>query len=519
MKLSLSQRLGALKSGFSAAITGEWEGHERTRLRYRAPRQLVSQDDSLDLGTRESLLSEARALCQVFPVSKRILRKYANYVVGDCRYKWNTGDDAVNVAYRDYWYDWMDRADANGVHRFPTLARLAVISMLRDGDCFATYQSGGVAGGDVIIRLVEGDRIGNYKGSSVNIDQDLDGGRRIVGGVIQSMSGRPYAYRINERNKHGQFKNAMDIPAGDVRHVFDPDRIDSARGVTSFHCVLNTLRDLKEIIEANKANVKLNSKLALLIKNMQGGASVAGGIDLFTNNDTTDATSSTVNRQEVGDAAIAYMFPGEDMKAHKGEMPSGEVQEFLKFMIHQISIGMDLPFGVVWTMSGLTGPGVRYDINDADRTFMHAMDVLEEKFIDPVVGKVIANGISRGLIPAHPKWFKFERQRPASITIDLGRESAAMINENAAWLRSGSDSFAEAGQDHDEEVERIANERAKRFKAAERAAMTHGVPIEYILSGEPAKAAAKPAPQMDTDEAQDDEDETDEPSNKRTQQD
>jgi len=483
MKLSLKQRFGALKSGFSAAVTGQWEGHERSRLRYRAPRKLESQDESLDMGTRESLLSEARSLCQVFPVAKRILRKYANYVVGDCRYKWNTGDDAINVAYRDYWYSWMDRADVNGVHRFPTLVRLAVMSMLRDGDCFATFQNGGMAGGDVLLRLVEGDRIGNYKNGSLNIDEDMPDGRRIVGGVILSQAGRPVAYRVNDRSKYGQFKNSMDIPSGDVRHVFDPDRIDAARGVTSFHNVLNSLRDLKEIVDANKANVKLNSKLALLVKTVSGSASAGSGLDLFENGDTTDATSSSVNRQEVGDAAIAYMFPDEDMKAHKGEMPSGEVQEFMKFMIHQIAIGMDLPFGVVWTMAGLNGPGVRYDINDADRTFQHTMDIIEEKMIDPVVGKVIANGIARGIIPPSPNWFRFERQRPASITIDLGRESAAMINENGAWLRSGSDSFAEAGQDHDEEIVRIANERAKRYKAAMDAAAKHGVPVEYILNG------------------------------------
>lgn len=510
MKLTISQRLQALKSGLMAATTGVWEGYERTRLRQRGPRKLESQDDSLDMGTRESLMSEARQLCQVFPVTKRILRKYANYVVGDCRYKWSTGDDAINAAYRDYWYSWMDRADANGVHRLPTLSRLVVMSALRDGDCFASLTPGGVGGMDLMVRLIEADRVGNYQNGSINIDDKFDNGTQVIGGVIQTSQGRPIAYRVNERNKYGQFKNAMDVPAANMRHVFDPDRIDAARGVTSFHNVLNTLRDLKEIVDANKANVKLNSKLALLVKTMQGAAvSGSGGLDLFSSNDGTESTSTNVNRQEIGDAAVAYMFPNEEMKAHKGEMPSGEVQEFMRFMIHQIAIGMDLPMGVVWTMSGLTGPGVRYDINDADRTFQHSMDILEEKFLDPIVGRVISNGIARGHIPNHPNWYKFERQRPASITIDLGRESSAMINENTAWLRSGSDSFAEAGKDHDEEITRIANERAKRYKAAKDAAAMHGVPIEYILGESaniPIKQEAPKGKPMDDDE---DEDESD----------
>lgn len=472
--------------GASVSSTGQWEGHERNRIRYRPPVQLTAQDESLDYGTRERMISEARSLCQVFPLALRILHKYSNYCVGDCRYKWSTGDAAVDVAFRDYWYGWMDRGDANGVHRFPQLARLAVCGMLRDGDIFATYVPAG-DGRDVQVRLIEADRVGNYRGSSLNYD---DPAQRIVGGVLQDAAGRPRAYRVNKRTGYGQFKFDQDLPAGQVRHLFDPDRADATRGVTAFRAVLNHLRDQKETIDAEKAAIKNHSKISLLSRLVTGGMkSGFGGINLNTNADSS-ANSAQANVQEVNDAMNLITLPGEDIKAFHSERPGNGWDQFQQFLVQLISIGMDLPAGVIWKMLG-TGPAVRYEINDADRTFRAVQDVLEEKLLDPTVAVVISNGIARGLIPEHPNWHKFERQRPASITIDMGRESAAGINENEAWLRSGSDWYAEDGKDYDEETKRIATERAKRWLAAQEAAAATGAPVEYILAGlkQPAPAA------------------------------
>lgn len=487
----LTSPIGAIRRGFavgaSVSPSGQWEGHETNRLRWRPPTRLTALDDSLDLGTREKMIGEARSLCQTFPLARRILRKYGNYVVGDCRYKWSTGDADTDIAYRDYWYSWMDRSDATGFHRYPQQVRLAVYGMLRDCDCFGTYVPAGADGRDIQMRLIEADRVGNYNGGSLNID---DPKNRIVGGIGLDVHGRPKFYRVNKRTGFGQFTFEQDIPAGQVRHLFDPERVDATRGVTAFHAVLNAIRDQKETIAAMTTKIKQHSKVSILQRLLAGGMkSGIGGTTLGTNADST-AHSDQANVQEVGDGMNLIQFPGEDVKAFESAAPGPAWDQFQAFIVQLISVGMDLPAGVIWKMLG-TGPAVRYEINDADRTFRAVQDVLEEKFLDPTVALVISNGIARGLIPEHPNWFKFERQRPASITIDMGRESAAGINENEAWMRSGSDWFAEDGKDYDEEVKRIANERAKRWLAAQEAATATGAPVEYILAS--LKQPAQPA--------------------------
>lgn len=481
--------IGAIRRGFAigASASGQWEGWERNRLRARPAVRLETQDRSLDYGTREKLMSEARILCQIDPISRRVLSKFANYCVGDCRYKWNTGDDAISQAYRDYWYSWMDRADAGGNHRYTSIAGLLVKSMLRDGDVFQSFVPAGPGGRDIQVRLVEGDRVGNYRGGSVNVDED-----RIIGGIVRDASERPIAYRVNQRGKWGNFTTFQDVPAAQICHLFNPDRYDAARDVTAFRAVLNHLRDLKETIDAEKAAIKLNSKIALLVKTVMGGVrSGYGGVDLNENGDTS-ANSAKVNTQEINDAMTVYQFPGEEMKAHQSDRPGGDWLEYAEFMVHLISIGVDLPVGFVWKMLG-TGPAVRFHISDAARTFDRTMDALEEKVLDPTVARVISNGIERGLIPPHPLWFKFERQRPPSVSIDIGRDSSAMINENDAWLRSAEDSFNESGQDAREQVKKIAMERAIKWVEARDAAAATGAPLEYILNPNPKNQPAAPA--------------------------
>jgi len=479
--MNLNQRFQLFKRGASMMLgsaTGQWEGWERNRLRARPSAKLESQDKSLDCGTREQLLAEARSLCQVFPVAKRILHKFSAYTVGDLRYKWSTPDVTWNEQARDYWYSWMDRADANGRHRFTKLASLATIGMLRDGDMFCAYVPAGPLGRDIQVRLIEADRIGNYRGGSQNYD---DASQNITGGIIHDAGGRPVSYRLNTRGQWGNFFFQADVPAAQVRHLFDPDRVDAVRGVTAFHAVLNHMRDMKETIDAEKAAIKQHSKIALLVKSVMGGArSGFGGITLNENADGS-ANDAEVNVQEVNDAMTAYMFPTEDMKPFQSNRPDKGWMDFQTLMLELIAVGLSLPVSVVLKMTG-TGPAVRHDMADAQRTFDATMDTLEEKFLDPTVAFVTANAIERGLLPPNPQWFKFERQRPSSITIDMGRESKANISENEAWLRSGTDIFAEDGKDHSEEVRRIAAERALRYKAAEEAAQKFNVPIDYILA-------------------------------------
>lgn len=464
--------IGGFFHGLKAGLDGRWEGAEQSRFRSRPGRALESVDWGLNYGVREGLLSEARNLEQTYAVCRRINRQYAKHTIGSCRIKWNTGDPIVDKAFAESWVNWMKMADAQGRHNFRKLTKIAVARTLVDGRILAQLDR---RGGFLQIQGIEGDRVS----SDGIFNADRPG---LVSGIGLDGNGRAQYAKVWERTLFGTFQNPQEIPMSQLVHVFDSDRIDSVSGYTHYHTVLNTVRDLMETAKAERLAAKRHSKLALLIKTITGGA--GPGIDLFGDGGSTQkATDGKVNVEAVGDVANAYMFPSEEMKAHENPRPSDGWLKFMAWLVREIALGLDLPFGVVWDMSGLGGPAVRFEINQASRTFTDFLsDVIEPMWIRPIVGAWITLEMSQGRLPFHPNWYKFTVPKPKSITIDFGRDSKASISENIAGLGTAADWYSEEDENFEEQTMQLVHEA--RFRECARRGIPYDptleVPLEQI---------------------------------------
>lgn len=451
--------VGGFLSGVRAGLSTQWEGGESSRFRQRAPRALESQDRGLNYGVREDMLSESRSLAQTMPITRLINRKYANHVVSSCRMKWHTGDPAVDKQYNDAWQTWMRVADKGGRHHYRKLTKLAVEGVLRDAGVLGQYDR---REGFTQIGIIEYDRIS----SNGIFNADVPG---LIGGFGIDANGRETFARVWERTLYGYFINPQEIPRAQYCHVFDTDRYDACKGVTAYHTVLQATRDYKETANAEKLAAKRNSKLALIVKTMFGGAA-APAVSLFGGDETAGSGSNpaqtSVNTQTVNDVADAYMFPTEDMKAHVSDRPSDGWRWLMEQNIREIAAGLDLPFGVVWHMVGLGGPAARFEIAQANRVFMAFLnDIIEPMWHRPIVGAWVTMEIEQGRLPFTPFWFNFKCPRPKSITIDAGRDSKSGIAENAAGLSSATNWFADEDQDFEEETDRITYEAWYRRNA------------------------------------------------------
>lgn len=454
---------GSVARGFQAGMAGNWQGSEVNRLRRRAPRNLESQDRSLNYGVREDLLSEARALAQTFPIARSIIRKYANHVVGSMRMKWNTGDPKIDKIYADAWQAWMPMADLCGRHHFRKLTKIAVESVVRDGRVFGQKDR---RAGFLQVNAIEGDRVSS--GGIYNAD--VPG---MISGIKVDGNGRAQSIRVWDRTIYGTFENPSEIPAAEIVHVFDSDRFDAVTGLTGFHTVLNTARDYKETGEAERLTAKKNSKFTAFVKSIMGGAS-APAINLLGNDDSTSGTQKT-NVEEVNDLLTMYGFPGEGIEFPHAERPSQGWQWLMEMQVREIALGCDLPFGVAWNMAGLGGPAVRFEMAQANRVWMAFLeDILEPMWTRPFVGAWITLEMDRKRLPFHPLWYKFKTPRPASITIDVGRDSKAGIAENAAGLGTATNWFAEEDMEFEEQTDRMV------YEARYRESARLGIPIEQV---------------------------------------
>lgn len=461
-------------TGAYFAITGQWEGYEINRYRNRPFRRLRSQDADLDLGTREGLMSEARSLAQTFGIVESILSKFANYCVGPCRAQWYTSDRQWNKLAEKNWETSCQLIDYTGTHDMQALARLAVMSYLRDGDIFSIKT---VENGFPQLQAIEADRVTNAKNGQVNVDTD-----NIVGGVILNSRGIPIKYRVCERNRFGIYVNPEDVPRQKMLHLFSPTRVDAVRFVTAFKTALNHLRDIKETLAAWKTSVKAHSKISFIVKNLLGQP--GPGVELFPESDNGGEGAGTAKVEEIGDGIIQYLMRGDDIQTLAAPFPPEQAVNLVMLLIRDISIGVGLPFEFVWNMAGLGGPATRMMSTQAQRTFEAHQNTLERRFLNPTCSWVTSVSMfETKRLPFHPEWYKFKITRPPHTTIDVGRESVANLAEHQRGLMSGRKIAEERGEDIIDDVhENREREASDLLERATRLSKASGRPFELCLS-------------------------------------
>lgn len=453
---------GGFRRGYMGAILGTWEGHERDRRRHRPPAETIAEDPTLDYGRRAELMSEARSLCNTHGLCNRVIRQYANYVVGKCQPRWLTADEAWNEATEQAFYDWSLNCDLRSTVTLQQKARLHVMTMIRDGDSFGVKIN---FEGEPKLQDVEPDRIGNYRGGRINFDED-----NIVGGITIDAIGRPSNYQIWDRTRFGMFENRKDRSPAEVLHIYDSTRFDAVRGVTHFAPVLNHVRDVKETLDAQRAKQKLTSKIALLIRNALAGPQT-GNIDVL--GDDTDAKGASIKTEAMGDGAIKYQFHGDEMEVFHANDPSDGWFRLTDHEIRLIACGLDLPYEFVWDMAGLAGPGTRMMSAQAQRTFRGKMDILENRYLNPVAAWWITFQMNEGRLPFNAEWYKFRFQRPAHLTIDNGRDSKSNLAELAAGVSTECRIAEELGEDDEEVAETRKKEVLRKIVFAKEITAAH----------------------------------------------
>lgn len=112
-----------------------------------------------------------------------------------------------------------------------------------------------------------------------------------------------------------------------------------------------------------------------------------------------------------------------------------------------------LPFEFAADSSRIGGAGVRLVVAKADRRFSFRQMILIGRFLTPVWAYVIGDAIERGLLPNQMGWHRVRFQCPRRLSVDAGREAQQNRADVEAGLRTLEDSYAELGQDFEEQAE------------------------------------------------------------------
>ena len=434
---------------------GFWRVGAQSSTNRKASGQTLDQPDSSRNHTdRVTLIREARWLEENSSVVKSILRKYRTFSVGRLQYVARTSNEAVNKQIGAYVERWMANADASQRHHFRTLAGLGVTSMKRDGDIGfivleepMTPLEQMMMVSPIRIQAIEADRIGsivNREGLDTRPFKPLKKNEQDFSGVVVNGAGKPVRYRIYNRSRTGETMTpALEVPAQDFLHLFDPTRLDSYRGFSVFDAAITDIKDLMEILACEKMSVKMLSSISGVVNNSDGSADQDVSLDISHD---YDPNADRLKKIEPG--SIEYLAEGESFNPVESNRPSPTFNGFLDSLIRNCGMATNLPFGFIYSWAG-QGTAVRMEAAQAAREFEMTQLTLEEKLLNPLVRRVIARGMQLGHLPTVPDFDSGEWRYPAKVTADVGRESKAIIDEIMAGVTSKTQVSADRGEDRE----------------------------------------------------------------------
>lgn len=394
-----------------------YEGGRRSRSRASAPATWNNPEDSTVTQERLQLILEARELEDNFPLAELILDTYETYALGDVRYQPTTGDPALNREIMDWLKVWYRSCDSTGRFSFQALCRLALRSYLRDGECGFVHLH---RDGRYEVQAVSGDRIGDP--TSVRIPSANN-----FNGIVVDDEGRVQSYQIYSRlPDKWAYEFDREIPAEHFSHIFAPFRFEQYHGVSIFKSVSTEMRDLKEVMDDSRFNIKYRSRQLPFYRTESGA---------FPDGPNPALRDSPMPQRRYGDGVdIVQVRGGEQqvLKVSEGvfefpnDFPNGQFLPWVQSSIRSIMGGTGLTYEFVYNSEKMTGTVGRLIVERTDRSMKIAREIMRERFMDTAICRAIRCGVEIGAISGNsPKLYEGEFFYGARISADYGRDANA----------------------------------------------------------------------------------------------
>lgn len=350
--------------------------------------------------------------------------------------------------------------------------------------------------GDAITVLTSAEngraRFAFYEAHQLRNPSDAPKSQKWKDGVLLSDGDRPIAYGLWDA---GADKVTV-IPARDVIYSGVFTAPGQARAIPPLAHAVNHATDITE----TWSNIKKSGKVASLFGAVleRGDQSVPRGRQGLVGPTVSTPTSTggvqIKNSQVYGSGIIPELNPGETLKTLSDSRPHPNLMEFVEILMRDISTGFGCPSEVTWQMGRLTGPGVRFILDVADR-WIKEQQKIDKRWAKRVWTYYIAKEIKAGrlALPSTGRWWVVNFTSQRNLTIDRRNESKSRLDEIDAGVETWSGWDDVSGTDWKDRVDQRVSEVAYAKEACEAA----GIPYEQVFKPRQG-TAAPPAAGNDT---------------------
>lgn len=468
-RLALSVRTDLYAAAKTTRLTGSWS--------------LANSSVNDIIGLSNPIIrSRVRQLIRDFPYLSRAANIMVDYSIGpgimfQSKAKNPSGkpDKRRIQLIEDAVKWWMDEADAAGKLHFHELMRLAKRQDLESGEFVLarTYPKDGNRYLPFAVQIYEADWLSgthDTSGGGPNAIAAAPGDKETRQGIeYEKQTGRVTGYWFMDPYYGGK---AVHVPADQVIHGFETLRPQQLRGVSPFAPGVLIARDLSDYMDAEIDTAKMAAKYLAFVKTpdpvlRQDLLSVAG----------TSAAGTTQQIEEMENAIIEYLRPGEEVNIAQHNRPGATFAPFVRLVLTMLSITTGAPYELIsGDYSGLNFSTARIVRNDFTQQLRPISVRHIRQFAMPILKSVIDMAVLSGKLTLPGYWqdprryLECEWTPPGMDAVDPLREAKSQIEAISYGLKSPQEVARERGRD----LEEIYNE----IKAANEMAEAMGLEFE-----------------------------------------
>lgn len=331
------------------------------------------------------------------------------------------------------WDEFAKQSDFLGKHSFDELVKIAIISMITNGESLIrriTVADKALAV-PLQLQLIEADLIND------NEDNYTD---RFQGINVTSDVNRPVSIRVYSNNPDGyNFSgNSIDIPMKDLVHLKEDFRPGQLRGVSWLATIILTLRDLGK---AQSSELSRQAVASLFVGVIQGGDKdrMPGA--------TERSDSSGILDAKMSPATFYHTREGETVTFSSPAASSG-FDTFTKINLERIAAGLRIPY------YALSGDYKNVNFSTSRMAENKSFDILnpirQTILVNNLLGKITNWFIDAIKLRGIPD-FNLKSVIPPMIpsVVDAQKENSVTIKELDNGLISWSEAVRKVGRDPD----------------------------------------------------------------------
>lgn len=419
---------------------------------------ILSADQEIK-GNMRLLRARARELSRNNPVAKSYIRLLTANVLGEkgiCyQAQVRNGDGKLNSAFNTKietaWREWGKKGNctADGKMSLRAVENLVLKNVAVDGEVFIRK----VKGYDgnkfrFALQLIDADQLDHLfsRGPSKSENE-------IRMGIEVDQWSRPVAYHINEKHPSDLGGSLMRtrIPADQILHLYDPDRISQTRGITWFHPCMVELRMLGGYVEAELIAARTGAAKMGFIETMDAAAYEAPNPD-------------AKYRLNAEPGVIEQLPPGTKFTSWSPDHPASAFPAFVKALLRFVSSSLGVSYNALASdLEGVNYSSMRSGLLIERDQWRMLQSLMKEQMLQPIFEDWIAMALLSGALvldSRDPAKFLDGKWEPRGwMWVDPLKDVQAGILAIGAGLTSRDALVSEQGGDVEEIFEQLAEEK------------------------------------------------------------